>query len=195
MIEIGPQEKVIRIVRRHWFVLLTQIFFYFIFLLLPFILLVVALNLPVASVFELTGSLFLLGGFIAFLWLYLLWNAIFLTLTDYYLDALIITDRRIFQIDQHGLFRRESTTFRIDRIQDVTVDVKGVIATFLNFGDIHIHTAGEGKDFIGRTMEDPYGVKKQINEAIDHWNEDARNVTLAETSPLPHNTSVNSPNA
>jgi uncharacterized membrane protein YdbT with pleckstrin-like domain len=102
------------------------------------------------------------------------------------LDVLIITDRRIFEIEQHGLFRRESSTFRIDRIQDVTVDVKGVIATFLNFGDIHIHPAGEGHDFIGKMMSDPYSVKKQINEAIDHWTRDSKNVTIVPQEAATH---------
>jgi uncharacterized membrane protein YdbT with pleckstrin-like domain len=193
MIEIGPEETVIRIVRKHWFVLLTQAFAYFILFLLPFVLLIIILQLPTSEAFTFTGSTYLLGGFFAFLWLYLLWNAMFLALTDYLLDALIITDKRIFEIEQLGLFRRESTTFRIDRIQDVTVDVKGVIATFLDFGDIHIHTAGEGEDFVGHMMRDPYGVKKQINEAIDRWNTEARNVVITEPEPALHDQGIKLP--
>jgi uncharacterized membrane protein YdbT with pleckstrin-like domain len=184
MIEIDPQEKIIRVVRKHWFVLLSQGFFYLLMLIAPFVILAIMLELPVLEGFSFEGPAFLLGLFAASLWLLLLWNAVFLTLTDYLLDVLVITDRRIFQIEQHGLFRRESSTFRIDRIQDVTVEVKGVIATFLDFGDIHIHTAGEGHDFVGKMMAAPYSVKKQINEAIDHWNRESRNVTIAEDYPL-----------
>jgi hypothetical protein len=185
MIEIDPQEKVIRVVRKHWFVLLSQGFFYLLMLLAPVAIITVVLELPIMEGFSLSGSALILSIFAGFLWLYLLWNAMFLTLTDYLLDVLVITDKRIFEIDQRGLFRRESSTFRIDRIQDVTVEVKGVIATFLNFGDIHIHTAGEGHDFVGKMMADPYSVKKQINEAIDHWTHESRNVTIAEPTEKP----------
>jgi len=183
MIEIDPQEEIIRVVRKHWFVLLSQGFFYLLMLLVPIILLVVLLELPVMASFSFSGPTMALGFFGFFLWLYLLWNALFLTLTDYLLDVLIITDRRVFEIEQHGLFKRESSTFRIDRIQDVTVEVKGIIATFLDFGDIHIHTAGEGHDFTGTMMAGPYSVKKQINEAIDHWTRESRNVTIATEPP------------
>lgn len=200
MIEIDPTEVVIRVVRKHWFVLLSQGFFYLLMLLVPLVIVVALFELPLLASFSLSGSALLLGMFATFLWLYLLWNAMFLTLTDYLLDVLIITDRRIFEIEQHGLFKRESSTFRIDRIQDVTVEVKGIIATFLDFGDIHIHTAGEGHDFVGKMMRDPYGVKKQINEAIDHWTQESRNVTIAETEqpdptterPAPLNTHTTS---
>ncbi len=188
MIEIDPQEKIIRVVRKHWFVLFAQGFSYFLMLLAPVILLVLFFELPVMASFSLSGGTVALGFFGFFLWLYLLWNALFLTLTDYLLDVLIITDKRIFEIEQHGLFKRESSTFRIDRIQDVTVEVKGIIATFLNFGDIHIHTAGEGHDFTGTMMSDPYSVKKQINEAIDHWTRESRNVTIASDSTPPAQT-------
>jgi uncharacterized membrane protein YdbT with pleckstrin-like domain len=193
MIEIGPEEQVIRIVRKHWFALLAQGFFYLILLFSPFVLLTMALQLPVGNMLPSTTSTFLLGGFATFLWFYILWNAIFLTLTNYLLDVLIITDKRIFEIDQLGLFRRESSTFRIDRIQDVTVDVKGIIATFLDFGDINIHTAGEGKNFTEKMVKDPYGVKKQINEAIDRWNKEERNVTIAQTAPTSQDQEIKTP--
>lgn len=188
MIEIDPQEEVIRVVRKHWFVLLSSGFYYLFMLLVPLVVITFILGLPMMSTLSFSGSAVLLSTFALFLWMYLIWNAMFLTLTDYLLDVLVITDRRIFEINQHGLFRRESSTFRIDRIQDVTVNVKGIIATFLDFGDIEIHTAGEGQDFVGTMMKDPYGVKKQINEAIDHWTRESRNVTIAEspvTSTVP----------
>jgi uncharacterized membrane protein YdbT with pleckstrin-like domain len=193
MIEIDPTEEVIRVVRKHWFVLVSQGFFYLLMLIIPFVVLVVLFELPLFTTVSLSGPTLTLSVFVAFVWLYLLWNAMFLTLTDYLLDVLVITDRRIFEIEQHGLFGRESSTFRIDRIQDVTVEVKGIVATFLNFGDIHIHTAGEGHDFTGKMMKDPYGVKKQINEAIDHWTRESRNVTIAEPGQTPPETTPATP--
>jgi uncharacterized membrane protein YdbT with pleckstrin-like domain len=182
MIEIDPQEKVIRVVRKHWFVLLAQGFYYLLMCIIPFVFVFTIVEFPIGEAFTFSGPGFLVGVFVVTFWLFLIWNAMFLTVTDYLLDVLVLTDKRIFEVEQHGLFRRESSTFRIDRIQDVTVEVKGIIATFLNFGNIHIHTAGEGHDFVGKMMTDPYSVKKQINEAIDHWNQEARNVVISPTT-------------
>ncbi len=91
--------------------------------------------------------------------------------TDYYLDVLIITDRRIFDIDQQGLFRRESSSFRIDKIQNITVDQKGIIQTLLDFGTIRLETAGEREDFIASYITNPYEIKKFINEMQDKEDE------------------------
>ena len=88
--------------------------------------------------------------------------------TDYYLDVLIITNTRIFDIEQKGLFRRTSSSFRIDNIQNVTVDQKGIIQTMLNFGTIQLETSGEREDFIAHFITDPYDIKKFINKLQDH---------------------------
>ena len=62
---------------------------------------------------------------------------------DYYLDALVITDKRILNVDQSGLFRHTVSEFRLDRVQDVTIEVPNFIATMLRYGNITIQTAGE----------------------------------------------------
>ena len=62
---------------------------------------------------------------------------------DYYLDAFVITDKRILDIDQIGLFRHTVSEFRMDKVQDVTIEVPNFSATFFHYGNIKIQTAGE----------------------------------------------------
>lgn len=115
----------------------------------------------------LPGNAVYAGGFFLFAWLLIVWMIGWNTWTDYYLDVLIITDKRVFDIDQNGLFRRKSSSFRIDRIQNITVDIKGVIQTLLDFGTIRLETAGDNEDFVATYIRSPYEIKKFINELQD----------------------------
>jgi uncharacterized membrane protein YdbT with pleckstrin-like domain len=99
--------------------------------------------------------------------------------TTYYLDTIIITDKRVFDIDQHGLFSRESGSFRIDRIQNITVHQKGIIQTLLNFGSVQFETAGgNGEDFVAEYIGSPYEVKRLINQMQDGTLDKAQEVLL-----------------
>lgn len=168
MIEIDKNEQILRVVHRHWFVLLGDIFALVFFLALPVVLLVAMNIIPITKVLSFTGSTFAAGGFFFFSWTLIVWMFAWKMWTDYYLDVLIVTDKRIFNIDQQGFFHRESGSFRIDRIQNISVDQKGIIQTLLNFGTIHIETAGENEEFIAEYIGNPHLVKKFINELQDH---------------------------
>lgn len=167
MIEVEKDEKIIRIVRRHWFVLLGDMLILVFAVLLPVVLLVFLHLLPIEKLFAFSGSTFAAGGFFLFAWLTIVWIMGWNIWTDYYLDVLMITDKRVFDIDQEGLFHRKSASFRIDRIQNVTVDQEGIIQTLFDFGGIRIETAGGGEDFVANYIAKPYEIKKLINEMQD----------------------------
>lgn len=167
MLEIDNEEHIIRIVRKHWFVLLSGLFVLLFCVTLPVILLVLLHVLPIEVLFTFSGSTFYAGGFLLFAWLLIVWMMGWNMWTDYYLDVLVMTDRRIFDIEQKGLFSRLSSSFRIDRIQNVSVDQKGIIQTLLDFGTLRLETAGEKEDFVARYIAKPHEIKKFINELQD----------------------------
>ena len=74
----------------------------------------------------------------------------------------ILTDQRLIIIEQQGLFSRKITESELDKFQNVTVEVKGPIKTFLNFGNIKITTAGIDPVMILENVESPYEVQQQI---------------------------------
>lgn len=168
MIEIDASEKVIRIVRKHWFILLADVFMLLTFVAIPMVLLFVLHLLPVESALDFAGNPAFAGAFFLFAWLFVIWMVGWNMWTDYYLDVLLITSTRIFDIEQHGLFRRTSSSFRIDRIQNVTVNQSGIIETLLGFGTIRLETAGEREDFTASYIANPYDIKKFINELQDN---------------------------
>ena len=51
-----------------------------------------------------------------------------------------------------------------DKIQDVTVDIHGLIPTMLNFGTVEVETASkeDDGDFVMRAVRDPDNVRRVI---------------------------------
>ena len=171
MIEIDASERIVRVVRKHWFVLLGDVFILVFCIAVPVIALFVFRLIPFESFIGFAGNEIYAGGFFFFAWMLVVWIMGWNMWTDYYLDVLIVTDKRIFDIDQQGLFKRESSSFRIDKIQNVTVDQKGIIQTLLDFGTIRLETAGDREDFIASHIAKPYEIKKFINEMQDQEDE------------------------
>jgi uncharacterized membrane protein YdbT with pleckstrin-like domain len=91
-----------------------------------------------------------------------LWLFGFLVWIDYYFDVWIITNERIVNIEQKGLFNRHISELRFSRVQDVTASVDGLVPTMLNFGDVYVQTASEEDHFIFRQVGDPFAVKDEV---------------------------------
>ena len=62
-------------------------------------------------------------------------------------NRLIVTDRNITQVLQHGLFSRKTSQLNLYNVEDVTATENGFLATFFGFGVLIIETAGEQANF------------------------------------------------
>ncbi len=89
----------------------------------------------------------------------------FIRWLDYYLDLAIVTDKRVVDIDQHGLFNRNSSELEYEAVQDVSAAKHGILQTLFNFGDVEIQTAGEKANFMFRTVAAPETITERINQA------------------------------
>lgn len=178
MITLDNDEKIILEVRRHWFVLLAQslplVFLVFFPLAIKIALEVTGLS-DIVILSKNTETLITIATAV---WIWFIWVAFFIVWTDYYLDILMLTNKRIIDIEQKGLFSREISTFRLDRIQDVTVKVNGVIPTFFDFGDIHIQTAGEVPEINVKSVPNPHKVREIVSRAQDEAIEKSRVVKI-----------------
>ncbi|MFA5831714.1 MAG: PH domain-containing protein [Candidatus Paceibacterota bacterium] len=174
MIDLEQNEQVLLTSRRHWFTLFVRLFPLLLFAIVPIVIIAalqvlgsIAENSLTAggkNFFPLSGSMPALIIFLLFSWLLCVWIGAFIIWTDYYLDVLIVTDHRIINVEQKALFSREIASLHLDKIQDVTIDINGVLATFLIFGDLRIQTAGEVEEFVIRNVKDPTTIKNVILE-------------------------------
>jgi uncharacterized membrane protein YdbT with pleckstrin-like domain len=95
-------------------------------------------------------------------------NMFFVGWLDYYLDAAIITNERIVDIDQNGLFNRTVSELHFSKIQDATGMCQGILQNVLDFGDVHVQTAGAAREFNIDKVPRPYKIAKLIIPLILH---------------------------
>lgn len=165
-------EQIVLMVRRHWFNILEQFFVVFLMILL---LIGSWFILPIFFPSVITSSFNVLLDFLRNLFGMFIWITFFLIWIDYYFDVWIITDKRVVNIEQKGLFNRQVSELELVRIQDITTEVVGIIPTMLNYGDVFIQTAAEKERFIFRQVPDPYGIKDTLMNLQKKRNlEDAR---------------------
>ncbi|OGI26847.1 MAG: hypothetical protein A2359_00010 [Candidatus Moranbacteria bacterium RIFOXYB1_FULL_43_19] len=154
-------EKIILFLRRHWFIFLMRILLILISIV-ALVVIYVFFN-SVNSNFRESAyyNLFLFGESLATLFI---WNFFFILWLDYYLDAWIVTNERVINIEQRGFFTRKISELKLTKIQDVTSEIIGVIPTLFNYGNIHVQTAGEQEHFVFLQIPDPNYVKSVIVE-------------------------------
>lgn len=174
-------EIILSVIHRHWFDIATHFI-----LIILFASIIGGVFFALPSVDTRDGIfaypallLFLENTFLLFLWMYS-----FLIWIDYYFDVWIITNERVINIEQKGLFVRVVSELKFSRIQDVTSEVRGMIPTILNFGDVKIQTAAEEDFFLFRQVPDPYHVKDVIMERLrNERDEEIHRMTIPPVTP------------
>lgn len=92
------------------------------------------------------------------------WLFVFQAFVDHWLDILVVTDKRILDIEQKGLFSRTVSETRLHRTQDVTAQVTGFWHSLFDYGDVFLQTAGEEKRFHFQNVPHPNHVAKILLE-------------------------------
>lgn len=166
-----PGEKLEFSVRRHPIVFLKPILLLLVLAALPYVAFEVifggvmpALPHPLLAVALRLGlSVYALS----------IWILFFTQFTDYYLDINIVTNDRIIDINQKGLFGRSVAELDLTRIQDVHSEVKGIIPTLLGYGLVEVQTAAAEENFRFEQVPDPHRIRQRILElaALDRKRE------------------------
>jgi len=173
MIILRPDEKIHSIFRRHRIVLIFQLVLgtmFFLLVAIPMVTIVFS-SIPstpewLIKIIPETSSLNLGYLFLFFLSLFLpiLWQITFLVVMEYYLDCWILTNERIISTKSLGLFNRIESSVAYDKIQDITIEVKGVLPALFDFGKLRIETASEMGKFTFSQIPNPEKVKEIIFE-------------------------------
>jgi Bacterial PH domain len=161
MVTFHDGEEVVLEARRHWVVVLPIYVTVALLALAPLVLYGVLDALPVAFVTPGWGPALL--GFAYSGYLLALWVGGYLVWLDHHLDVWILTNERLIDVEQKGIFRREISSLRLERIQDITAEVDGALATFLKFGDIKVQTAGDTTEFVITNISNPQGLVEAVN--------------------------------
>lgn len=179
-------EKLILIVRRHWSRMFKHVLKFASAFIIPIIIgLVVFLYFQIALESEIIFMIIVMVVSLYYLFIILFFLNDFI---DYYLDIWVVTDQRVVNVEQEGLFNRTISSLTIEKVQDVTSEIKGKLQTFMDFGQVYIQTAGEKERFLFEEVPHPAKIAKLVQDIHDrHIEEEEKehNQELAEAIGQP----------
>lgn len=118
-----------------------------------------------------TGFLtsFLPGSYIfaiTLAWYMLVFSFALETFLIWFFSVFIITDERIIDVDFVSMLYKDVSSAKIDAIQDISSKTGGLLASMVNFGTVHIQTAGEQREIQFENVPQPAKVAALLNELI-----------------------------
>jgi hypothetical protein len=151
-----PGEEIVLVARRHWLNLLGPLVILFLFSFFP---LIAHSFISGWSGYEKVEDLFF---FVAIIYYFMIWNIAFYNILMHSLNTVIITNKRLIENEQKGLYRHVVNELEYDKIQDMTVKIFGFVASFMDYGDIEIQTAGAQNKILFNFMPRPHRLKEII---------------------------------
>lgn len=148
-------ERIFVIARRHY---VDFIFFAAAIIILGFVPIILffatySTSMSFMSVGVYVRDFFILGA----LAYYLTLTVLFLTTwIIYYYNIFIVSDERVVEIVQKGLFSREVNELSFEQVVDVSSETKGFLNTLFDAGEIEIQTAGPERNFVFRRISRPH---------------------------------------
>ncbi|MDO8513478.1 MAG: PH domain-containing protein [bacterium] len=163
-----PDEKVFLFVRRHWISFAPTILISIFMIFFP-----IAVIIGIIYGFKIEVNPIIVQYIILSVSAYILFIMTFFIVgwVDYYFDVLIITDERLVNIEQNGLFNRHISELDLLRVQNVSTSVKGILPTMFDYGCVVVQTAGENpmsgansrtSDFTMESMPGPQHIAQTI---------------------------------
>lgn len=146
-----PGEEVLFVFRRH--IIAMRKGFYL--LLIPF-----AISAVPPLIWQSNLELFLLPigglvlGLILFLYHYMMW----------YFTIYLVTNQRIRQVTQKGIFGKDVVELRLSKIQNISYNIPGFTGEIMGFGTIVIQTFVG--DLVIRYVEHPEKTYNKLQDAV-----------------------------
>lgn len=153
LIKQKPYEKIEYFLHRHGFTFIPKLFIFAVLMAMPY------------GVYYLINSLYpqiftdlkILSASVLFASIYYLGIYLFVyaQFVEFYLDSWVVTNDRIIDINQLGLFSQSVAELDLYHIQDVTVNVKGFFPTIFHYGNVVIKTASGNTNLIFKNVSQP----------------------------------------
>lgn len=96
-------------------------------------------------------------------------HVFFTRLFHYYLDIVIITNYRVIDLRKSVFLQDDKEIIDLHEIQDIKKNQDGILANFLNYGNIKIATASLSTSMTLRSIPRPEYYLNQINQTKRHY--------------------------
>lgn len=154
-------EEIILLIRRRFIVNLPWILTGVLLAIIgPILFPLVAASLPISPISPFHQTLILS------LYLLIIFGFLLTKFTLWYFHVGIVTNKRIKDIDIHGVLFKDIAETRINLIQDVKYSQIGFIPSLFNFGDVFVQTAGSEPNIEFDKAPTPSRVAKIIGDML-----------------------------
>lgn len=160
------EEKIELVIRRHIITNAQWLFIAVVFGLIPlFIYSSLGQNIlqtqHFINVISLKGQMVFLVLWYVVISLYVLQNIIV-----WFFNVLIVTDKRVIDLDVSWPFHRAVTEARLTQVEDVSFRQTGFFANIFNYGNVNIQTAGIKQDIEIERIPDPAFVHDKVTDFL-----------------------------
>lgn len=155
VLQLKDEEILQTIVRRHMITVAGPLFLALLFIVLPFFFLFPMFSWGTVGVL-LFGACVIFGAGLAFRTIFV-WDS----------DVLLVTNLRVIDVDQKGIFSRHVSESSLSAIQDVSWTKKGLWATLFGMGLVKIQTSGAQAVLEAEGIPSPERVHELINRLKD----------------------------
>ncbi len=152
---LDDDEEIIRIIHKHWFTGLKFLFFPVVVFFGLIALLTIAFSIVLFYIIAIIAVFVLVWGLRNFL--------------DYYLDAWMITDTGIVDVEWHGWFHRQSSRVLYSDLQGVSYEINGIGETVLRYGTISVEKISTGAEISMEYVSRPREVEALILKCMEDY--------------------------
>lgn len=99
-------------------------------------------------------------------WYLIAFGYFFQNFLNWFFNVLIITNKKIIDIDFYGVTYKNISETTLTHVEDVTSTIEGPIGLIFNVGNIFIQTAGEQREFEFNNVKDPSYVRDLIADLV-----------------------------
>jgi hypothetical protein len=158
----GTNEKVILLLRKHWFTNVSWILIALFLIITPFFL------YPFLFHFSIIPSQIPMSyiQFSILVWYLIIFSYIFVNFLMWYINIWIVTNERLIDIDFINLLNKKFSQTLISKIEDVTGKTGGILGAFIDYGDVFAQTAAAQTEFEAYQVPHPQQVVKIINDLM-----------------------------
>lgn len=168
LIQQKGYEKIEYLLRRHPITFVPDIFLFLILMVVPFIVYLLINNLypvildPMTSkilfpIAVLSASIYYMGAYLFFYFQFI----------EFYLDMWVVTNDRIVDVEQNGLFSRTISELDLYRVQDVTVETNGFFPSIFKYGNVKVKTASQNMGIIFHNVPNPNEIREALIQLSD----------------------------
>jgi len=155
-------EEIILFLRQHIILLIPHIVLVGLLIIIPPVIFPMIFRSLSESVALPVGYMIIGWAF----WYVVVFGILLTNIIHWFFNIFIVTNKRIIDIDFVNLLYKEFSEAKIDKIQDISFQTMGILATMFDYGNVFIQTASEKPNFVFESVPKPAKVVDVISDLI-----------------------------